>query len=78
MNFGYPSVGGVAVEVLASAGCKPMLLEVGVAYGDRHATRRYARVERGHDERGPQHVGMHQTVRLASVTPRCSDRSLLS
>ena len=55
---GHDDVGGVAVEVLASAVVERGGAGVGVAGGELHVTQRHAGIERGHDQRSPEHVWM--------------------
>jgi hypothetical protein len=56
----HDDVGGMTIEVLPSAvidGCRS---RVGVASGELDVPQGQAGVERGHDEGGPEHVGMDE------------------
>ena len=55
---GHHDVGGMAVEVLPPAVIDGGRPRIGVAGGDLDVTQGYPRVERRHDEGGPEHVGM--------------------
>src|SRR4051794_25870270 len=55
---GDDDVGGVAVEVGASAVIDGGGAGVGVAGGDLDVAERDAGIEGGHDERGAEHVGV--------------------
>ena len=68
----YDNVGGVAVEVLASAVIDGRGARVGVAGGDLNIPERDTGVEGGHDERCSQHVRVHgaESGALADRTQR--------
>ena len=51
----------MAVEVLASAVVDRGRAGVGVAGGELHVTQRHTGIERGHDERSSEHVGVDVT-----------------
>ena len=57
------------VEVLAGSVVAHRCSRVGVAGGDLDVAEGYSGVERGHDERGSQHVGM-DAVEACLVTDR--------
>src|SRR3954452_5606230 len=59
-DIGDDDVGGVAVEVLSPPVVDGGGPGVGVAGGDLDVSERYAGVEGGHDEPGPEHVRMDQ------------------
>ena len=58
---GDHDVGGVAVEVLSAAVVDRRGSGIGVAGGELHVAQGHAGVERGHDERGAEHVRVHDT-----------------
>ena len=55
---GHDDVCGVPVEVLASAVVDRGRAGVGVPGGELHVPQRHTGIERGHDERSPEHVWM--------------------
>ena len=64
----------VAVEVLPSAVVDGGRARVGVSGGDLDVAQRNTRVERGHDERGSQHVSVSPSPARLPIgrTQRCA------